>query len=131
MKKIIFALVILLTCSFSVCKASNDGSPAADAARQFGFYVGHGDGVKAGLMAISAHSLFNYAQSVKAECDGLGGLVDVSVINEEVVVENQEVIVTVVFHCKNEGKQIEKKYTLVWVDGKWKVDFSKEVGNRN
>lgn len=82
-------------------------------------------------MAISAHSLFNYAQSVKAECDGLGGLVDVSVINEEVVVENQEVMVTVVFHCKNEGKQIEKKYTLVWVDGKWKVDFSKEVGNRN
>lgn len=124
MKRIAFILSIVLISLFSTCNAVNDGPDARTMAKQFGFYVAHGDAVKASLNVNPETDITVYVSRVKAEIDQLGGLSKIVVDNEEVVSEN-EVRITVSFICKREDASIQKTYTLLKVDDSWKIAMDK------
>ncbi len=126
MKKIFFVLAILTMSLFPVCKANNPDVSAKETAKQFGYYVAFGDAVKADLIAVytSDHRNFmvEYITPIKADILENGGLDKISVIGEEVITANVKTNVTIAYECKL-GEVIKQTYTLIMVDGAWKIDM--------
>lgn len=124
MKKIAFILSFALISIFSTCNAVNDGPGASETARQFGYYVAFGDAVKASLNVNPETDITAYVEHVKAEIDQLGGLDKIIIDNEEVISEN-EVKITVSYICKKEDAKVKKIYTLLKVNDTWKIAMDK------
>lgn len=124
MKRIAFILSIVLISIFSTCNAVNDGPGASATAKQFGYYVAFGDAVKASITVNPETDITVYVNRVKAEIDQLGGLDKIVIDNEEVIGEN-EVKVTISFICKKEDAKVQKTYTLLRVNDTWKIEMDK------
>lgn len=124
MKKIAFILSFVLISLFSTCNAQTNAPGASAMARQFGYYVAHGDAVKASLAVNTGTDISPYVDRIKAEIDQLGGIDKIIVENEEIVNEN-EVNVTVIFVCKKEDATVQKSYTLLKVNDSWKIAMDK------
>lgn len=124
MKKIAFALSFILISLFSVCNAQSNSSNASAMARQFGFYVAHGDAVKGTLAVTPEMDITAYVNQLKSEIDLNGGLQEIKILKEKTKNKN-EMQVTLAYVCKKEGVVIEKTYTLLLVDNQWKVVANK------
>lgn len=124
MKKIAFIFSLVLISLFSTCNATNDGPSATTMARQFAYYVAHGDAIKASLSVTPETDITNYVTNIHSEIEQLGGLEKIVIKNEETVNENK-VIVTLAFVCKKEGASIEKTYTLLLENNTWKIATDK------
>lgn len=124
MKRIACILSFVVFAFISTCSAVNDGPTASATARQFGYYVAFGDAVKASLTVNPETDITMYVITTKAEIDLLGGLNNIIIDNEEVINEN-EMKVTIIYVCKKEDAKITKTYTLLKVDDTWKIEMDK------
>jgi|GEM_PF-3703424 len=126
MKRVFFILTMITLSIFPACKANTAAQPADEAAKQFGYYVAHGDVLKAELCAINTtdHRNFmdQYVSEIKSQIDNNGGLKQVTTRDEEILVSGQKTKITVVWECKG-GQVIEKSFILINEDGIWKIDM--------
>lgn len=120
MKKILFTLVAILATSFAFANAANN-EPAENAARQFGFYIGHNDAVKAELMVANPELLPAYMTTLHSEIDAHGGFQTVKVLSSNDV-NNTSATVTIAFICKEGEYQVEQTLTMTLNDAQqWQV----------
>lgn len=126
MKRIFFVLTILTLSLFPDCKAVNPEVSATEVTKQFGYYVAHGDAVKAELNVVytseQRNNLSTHINSVKSEIENAGGLKQIVVEGEQVIVAGEQTIVTIVWECQD-GKRIKQAYTLIVVDNSWRIDM--------
>ena len=110
MKKILFTLVAILATTFAFANVQ-DGQPAENAARQFAFYIGHNDAMKAELMVNNPELLPAYMTTVRGEINAHGGFKTVKVLSS--TNENStSATVTVAFVCKEGEYEVEQTFTL-------------------
>lgn len=120
MKKAIFTLLAILTVTFGIANPLDNNGPASSAARQFGFYIGHGDAVKAELMVTNSEQLAAHIASVRELLVKHGGLKDVQVVQETVV--EGKTHVTIAYVSKDDSFKWEQTYELSEDgNGRWKV----------
>ena len=126
MKRFLVILFVLSGSTFCVKQMSAQTSQVNVTAEQLGYYIGHQDGLKAGLMlaeGMDSAVIFEHIDAVNHRMEAAGGFAHrVKVVGTESVSEN-ETKVTLSYECKND-KVIEVYYFLL-IDNQWKWNGKK------
>lgn len=127
MKKIFIACAMLIAVVLCANKSFAQSASVTEAARQFGFYVAHNDGIKAGMMLVDpaeSATLTSHINLIQDKINSKGKFYGVEIVSSTSF-SAREASVIVQYKCEDSDTMseyhIQVAYVFQLVDDQWKL----------